>query len=130
MLGVDSKTVRKYLSSEIKIEGLSENEIPSMLLIYRKQLLKGMRQFPSYSRTQIRKCFPKKYMYLYRHDKEWLFEQLPIIQEKKNNQAIVDWASRDREYCSKVENLYKELIELDKPVRITISIRGTANILT
>ncbi|WP_349293965.1 TnsD family Tn7-like transposition protein [Bacillus amyloliquefaciens] len=124
MLGVDSKTVKKYLSSEIKIEDLSENDIPSMLLIYRKQLLKGMRQYPSYSRTQIRKCFPKEYMYLYRHDKEWLFEQLPIIQEKKNNQSIVDWASRDREYCSKVEKLYQELIELDKPVRITISIIG------
>jgi hypothetical protein len=95
-----------------------------MLLIYRKQLLKGMRQYPSYSRTQIRKCFLKEYMYLYSHDKEWLFEQLPIIQEKNNNQGIVDWASRDREYCSKVEKFYKELIELDKPVRITISIIG------
>ncbi|MGE6896847.1 TnsD family transposase [Priestia flexa] len=124
MLGVDSKTVKKYLSSEIKIEGLSENDIPSMLLIYRKQLLKGMRQYPNYSRTQIRKCFPKEYMYLYRHDKEWLFEQLPIILEKKNNQAIVDWDSRDREYYFKVEKLYKELNELDKPVRITISIIG------
>ncbi|MCD8502295.1 MAG: hypothetical protein LRY71_12315 [Bacillaceae bacterium] len=124
MLGVDSKTVKKYLSSEIKIKRLSKNAIPSMLLIYRKQLLKGMRQYPSYSRTQIRKCFPKEYMYLYRRDKEWLFEQLPIIQEKKNNQEIVDWASRDREYCFKVEKLYKELIELDKPVRITISIIG------
>lgn len=121
MLGVDSKTVKKYLSSEIKIEGLSDNDTPSMLLTYRNQLLKGMQQYPSYSRTQIRKCFPKEYTYLYSHDKEWLFEKLPIIQEKKNNKAIVDWASRDREYCSKVEMLYKELIELDKPVRITIS---------
>ncbi|MCH1625331.1 hypothetical protein MJG50_08335 [Fredinandcohnia sp. SECRCQ15] len=92
-----------------------------MLLTYRNQLLKGMQQYPSYSRTQIRKCFPKEYTYLYSHDKVWLFEKLPIIQEKKNNKAIVDWASRDREYCSKVEKLYKELIELDKPVRITIS---------
>lgn len=124
MLGVDSKTVKKYLSSDIKIESLSENVIPSMLLIYRKQLIKGMQQYPSYSRTQICKCLPKEYMYLYRHDKEWLFEQLPIIQEKRNSQAIVDWALRDREYCSKVERLYKELIELDKPVRITISIIG------
>lgn len=121
MLGVDSKTVKKYLSSDIKTEELSESNIPSMLQIYRKQLIKGIRQYPSYSRTQIRKCFPKEYMYLYRHDKKWLFEQLPIIQEKKNNKAIVDWASRDREYCNKVEELYKELIELDKPVRITIS---------
>lgn len=124
MLGVDSKTVKKYLSTEIKIEGQSENDIPSKLLVYRKQLLEGMRQYPSFSRTKIRMCFPKEYMYLYRHDKEWLFGQLPTIQEKRNNQAIVDWASRDREYCSKVEMLYRELIELEKPVRVTISIIG------
>jgi len=61
---------------------------------------------------------------LYRHDKEWLFEQLPTVREKENNQVIVDWAARDREYCSKVKKLYKELIALDKPVRITISIVG------
>ncbi|HZG10944.1 TnsD family Tn7-like transposition protein [Bacillus sp. BNPI-92] len=124
ILGVDSKTVKKYLSSEMRIEELSEKDIPPMLLTNRKQLLKGMQQYPSYSRTQIRKCFPKEYIYLYRHDKEWLFEQLPIIQEKKNNQAIVDWASRDREYYSKVKKLYKELIILDKPIRITISTIG------
>ncbi|ADU31324.1 TnsD family Tn7-like transposition protein [Evansella cellulosilytica] len=96
MFGVDSKTVIKYLSSEIKIEGHSEKSIPSKLLIYRNQLLKGIRQYPSYSRTKIRLCFPKEYMYLYRHDNEWLFEQLPIIQREKNNQVIVDWDSRDR----------------------------------
>ncbi|GAE37136.1 TnsD family Tn7-like transposition protein [Halalkalibacter akibai] len=124
MLGVDSKTVIKYLSSEIKIEGHSEKSIPSKLLIYRKQLLKEMRQYPSYSRTKIRMCFPKEYMYLYRHDNEWLFGQLPIIQREKNNQVIVDWDSRDREYCSKVEKLYRELIELEIPVRVTISIIG------
>ncbi|WP_170006016.1 TnsD family Tn7-like transposition protein [Bacillus fonticola] len=124
ILNVDSKTVKKYLSSEMRIEGLSEKDIPPMLLIYRKQLLKGMQQYPSYSRTQIRQCFPKEYIYLYRHDKEWLFEQLPMIREKQSNQTIVDWSIRDREYCSKVKKLYKELIELDKPVRITISIIG------
>ncbi|WP_275426115.1 TnsD family Tn7-like transposition protein [Bacillus cytotoxicus] len=95
-----------------------------MLLTNRKQLLKGMQQYSSYSRTQIRQCFPKEYMYLYRHDKEWLFEQLPMIREKQSNQTIVDWSVRDLEYCSKVKKLYNELIELDKPVRITISIIG------
>ncbi|WP_335870903.1 TnsD family transposase [Bacillus sp. 2205SS5-2] len=124
MLGVDPKTVKKHLSSEIKIEVVSENDISSRLLTYKRQLVNGIRKYPNYSRTKIRKCFPKEYMYLYRNDKEWLFEQLPKFQEKKNNQAIVDWNSRDREYCFKVEKLYKELIELDKPVRITISIIG------
>ncbi|MGE7307415.1 TnsD family transposase [Priestia megaterium] len=124
ILGVDSKTVKKYLSSEMSIEGLSEKGIPPMLLTNRKQLLKGMQQYPSYSRTQIRNCFPKEYMYLYRHDKEWLFEQLPAIQKKEKPISIVDWDERDQEYCSKVKKLYKELIELDKHVRITISIIG------
>ncbi len=124
MFGVDSKTIKRYLSSEMRIEGLSEKNIPPMLLTNQKQLLKGMQQYPSYSRTQIRNCFPKEYMYLYRHDKEWLFDQLPAIQKKEKPISIVDWDERDREYCSKVKKLYKELIELDKPVRITISIIG------
>jgi hypothetical protein len=124
MFGVDSKTIKKQLSSVIKIEKLSEKDVPTMLQMYRKQLFKGMQKFPSYSRTQIHQCFPKEYIYLYRHDKVWLFEQLPIIQTKKNIDVIVDWSARDREYLSKVKQLYKELMDLDKPVRITISIIG------
>ncbi|MEC0665821.1 TnsD family transposase [Priestia flexa] len=124
MLGVDSKTVKGHLASVEKIEKLPDKVFPPMLHMYRKQLLKGMQQYPSYSRTQIRQCLPKEYIYLYRNDKEWLFEQLPIIQAKEKAKSIVNWDVRDREYLSKIKQLYKELIELEKPVRITISIIG------
>src|SRR5699024_12024812 len=60
----------------------------------------------------------------YRHDKKWLFNNLPINQIKGKPKATVDWESRDCEYYSKIKRLYEELIMLDKPVRITISVIG------
>ncbi|HZH60986.1 MAG TPA: TnsD family Tn7-like transposition protein [Metabacillus sp.] len=124
MLGVDSKTVKRHLTSVAKLEKLPEEVFPPMLHIYRKQLLKGLQQYPSYSRTQIRQCFPKEYMYLYRHDQEWLLEQLPMIQAKEKPKSIVDWDVGDLKYLSEVKQLYKELIELDKPVRIRCRLLG------
>ncbi|WP_342540504.1 TnsD family transposase [Heyndrickxia sp. FSL K6-6286] len=124
ILGVDTKTVKRQLSLAVKIEELSEKDFPPKLHMYRNQLLKGIQLYPGFSRTQIRKCFSKEYMYLYRHDYEWLFDQLPIVQAKEKPKSIVDWGIRDREYLSKVKQLYKELIEIDKPIRITISIIG------
>src|SRR5699024_10036119 len=61
---------------------------------------------------------------LYRHDKKWLFNNLPINQIKGKPKATVDWESRDCEYYSKIKRLYEELIMLDKPARITISVIG------
>lgn len=123
-LGVDSKTVKKYLSMDRQKEKVEGKANPPILQRYRQQLLEGIQQYPNDSRTQIRERFQKEYTYLYRHDKEWLFNHLPINQTKVKPKATVDWEARDREYCSKIKRHYKELIMLDKPVRITISIIG------
>jgi len=37
---------------------------------------------------------------------------------------VVDWSKRDDEYYEKVKQLYKELIALEKPIRITNSLIG------
>ncbi|WP_210124654.1 MULTISPECIES: TnsD family Tn7-like transposition protein [unclassified Staphylococcus] len=124
MLGVDSKTVKNYLSAGGKKEKIKNKVNSPMLQQYRTQLLEGIQQFPDDSRTQIRERFKREYMYLYRHDKKWLFNNLPINQIKGKPKATVDWESRDCEYYSKIKRLYEELIMLDKPVRITISVIG------
>ena len=59
-----------------------------MLQQYRTQLLEGIQQFPDDSRTQIRERFKREYMYLYRHDKKWLFNNLPINQIKGNQKQL------------------------------------------
>lgn len=124
MLGVDSKTVKKYLSKDGQKEIAESKVNPALLQQYREQLLEGIQRYPNDSRTQIRERFQREYTYLYRHDKEWLFEQLPHNSTKGKPKATVDWGARDREYCSKVKKLYKELMTLDKPVRITVSMVG------
>lgn len=124
ILGVDSKTVKKYLNVHEK-EGEIFNISHSLLFKkYREQLIIGIQQYPDYTRTQIRNSFPKQYMYLYRHDKEWLFEQLPKNSKNGIPNMVVDWSKRDDEYYEKVKQLYKELIALEKPIRITNSLIG------
>ncbi|MGY1423457.1 TnsD family transposase [Bacillus cereus] len=124
VLGVDSKTVKKYLESDMNVPNAVMDDFSSKLQLYRERLLRGIRNHPSYSRTQIRKHLPNEYMYLYRQDKEWLFEQLPAKQTKGNPASTVDWKARDQEYLPRIKELYKNLIVLDKPVRITASLIG------
>ncbi len=47
---------------------------------YRNEIIEGIRKFPNLSRTDLRELFKKQYMFLYRHDKEWLMENFPIKQ--------------------------------------------------
>ncbi|WP_071396588.1 TnsD family Tn7-like transposition protein [Bacillus tuaregi] len=124
MLGVDSKTVKKYLSEYEQKEQVGEHAQFPMIEQYRKQLLEGIQQSPGYSRTQIRSCFSKQYTYLYRHDKEWLFQHLPVKRKQSNRNVTVDWSDRDEGYFAKINQLYKELMGLEKPIRITTSLIG------
>ena len=79
---------------------------------------------PDYLRAQVRAALFKEYAYLYRHDKEWLFEHLPALEKKKTPTFVVDWNSRDQEYKAKIRKLHQGLLRLEKPVRITISVIG------
>ncbi|WP_404457143.1 TnsD family transposase [Oceanobacillus kapialis] len=125
MLGVDSKTVKKYLSKDGQKEKAESKVSPQMLQQYRSKLLEGMQQFPNDSRTQIRELFQKEYIYLYRHDRNWLLKQLPRrCEEAHANNTIVDWSARDADYCAKIKQLHNELMALEKPVRITNSLIG------
>lgn len=49
---------------------------------------------------------------------------LPSYQKKQQPTKIVDWSKRDQEYVVKIKRLYKELLELEKPIRITLSFIG------
>ncbi len=70
-------------------------------------------------RTELRKQCKKEYVYLYRYDKTWLFNNLPIKVEKKVDNRIVDWNVRDKQYLKALKEKYKELIKGDDVIRIT-----------
>lgn len=124
ILGVDSKTVKKYLSKD-GIKEKDESKVNSPLLQqYRQQLLEGIEKYPNDSRTKIRERFKKEYTYLYRHNREWLFKKLPNKRRQTSVNKIVDWSARDDEYCIAIKQLYKELLALERTVRVTKSLIG------
>nr|WGD93018.1 TnsD family transposase [Bacillus subtilis] len=123
-LGVDSKTVKRYLEGHKIISNQVKIESKALLEQYKDEMIEGIRKFPHLSRTALRERFKKQYMFLYRHDKEWLIKNLPIKQKKLESTKTVDWNKRDREYFVKIETLYKELLTKERPIRITISAVG------
>lgn len=92
---------------------------------YRIDLLKGMKQFPNYSRTDLSRRFRNAYRFLSVNDKEWFNANMPDKQ-KKVQVNMVDWDMRDQEYYEKITDFYEELLKLEKPVRVTPSAIGRA----
>ncbi|MBG9840061.1 MULTISPECIES: TnsD family Tn7-like transposition protein [Bacillus cereus group] len=123
-LGVDSKTVKKYLERHEVVSNQTKIENKALLKQYRNELIEGIQKLPNLSRTALRERFKKQYMFLYRHDKEWVMKNLPIKQKKPGPTKRVDWDKRDREYVVKIKMLYKELLAKERPIRITISAVG------
>lgn len=123
-LDVDSKTVKKYLKefNETSVKEKS-NEL-ALFEQYRIEIVEGIKKHQDLNRTQIRKQFSKQYIHLYRNDKRWLFEHLPIKKKQNETAKFVDWEKRDKEYHNKIDQLYQELVQSKKPIRITKSIIG------
>ncbi|XBO90237.1 TnsD family Tn7-like transposition protein [Bacillus paranthracis] len=121
---VDSKTVKKYLERHEVVSNQAKIENKALLEQYRKELIEGIQELPNLSRTALRERFKKQYMFLYRHDKEWVMKNLPIKQKKLEPTKRVDWDKRDREYVVKIKMLYKELLAKERPIRITVSAIG------
>lgn len=123
-LGVDSKTVKKYLERHEVVSNQAKIENKALLEQYRNELIEGIQKLPNLSRTALRERFKKQCMFLYRHDKEWVMKNFPIKQKKPEPTKRVDWDKRDREYVVKIKMLYKELLVKERPIRITISAIG------
>lgn len=123
-LGVDSKTVKRNLSEDVEISKIEPAIDQELMAQYKQDIVEMIKQFPQLSRAALRAKCEKQYIYLYRHDKEWLMDILPSKQKKQEPTKVVNWAKRDQEYTAKIKKLYKELLELEKPVRITKSLIG------
>lgn len=98
---------------------LIENVNLKKLRTYKDTILKAMGNDSGFSRSDIRNKCKKEYVYLYRYDKEWLFDNLPAkVRVKQDNQRI-DWCERDNQYLKLLKERYKELIRDESMVRIT-----------
>ena len=84
-------------------------------VLMRKELKSYLLGNPQASRNQIKKM-TKSYMWLYKHDKEWLYENLPATQKVTRNKGI-NWQARDVVLVAQMMSLksgYLSLSALDR----------------
>jgi len=61
----------------------------------REVVLEAIKQYPVYSRTQLREVVQKEYALLYKYDRTWLFEALPANQKRQYHGHKL-WFRRDK----------------------------------
>ncbi|WP_252233893.1 TnsD family Tn7-like transposition protein [Clostridium sp. ZS1] len=137
IMGCDPKTIVKYskklgekqdINSKIMLKKSDNVKLSkNYQTIYSKDILIFKDTHPHCTRTDIRKALSKQYMWLYRNDKKWLYDNLPEIQIKKNlnNKLRVDWEKRDNEIFLKIRKLYIKIMRSLDNIRITESIIGS-----
>ncbi|GFZ33811.1 hypothetical protein CSC2_43370 [Clostridium zeae] len=130
----DPKTILKFDKKlgincfNSSIEGGNADTISKLneakLETAKASILASINENPKSSRTEIRGLCKKEYTLIYRRDRLWLFDKLPKKKKKIEPNKLVSWEERDKEILKLVEAAYRELIELQPPVRITKSIIG------
>lgn len=98
-LGVDSKTTKKYLESNVQNAPIvpKSNE-QNIFKEKRKMFMELRRRYPNYSRTELRKSSSRLYNWLYKNDHEWFTNNLPPVKREQIARTVVDWEERDDEY--------------------------------
>ncbi len=118
-LNTTSGTVKNYLTNPP-----SYKKKFFKLESYKRQMKELMRKFPEYHRFDLYKIAPKIYDYLWKNDLNWFEETLPQRRKRVQHKQIINWEERDKEYTKLIKSCYNELMQLDKPVRISKSIIG------
>lgn len=129
-LGVTPKTVTRYsqqkevtfinaLGTTYTVDDTVKHDIARQQQC-RNQWLKLQKTYYSETKTQLRKRCPEIYMWLYRHDRQWLDIHSPACKRPKPEQDKVDWQTRDDTIAAAIAAAYDAILaEQTKPVRIT-----------
>jgi len=89
--------------------------------IRRERWLTFTRSHPGLNRKQLYRLAPQDFMWLYKNDRTWLWDQLPKpLPKKKYADRRVDWQERDRTLQQEVVRAAAEIRhQPGKPVRVT-----------
>jgi hypothetical protein len=138
-LNVDTRTVKRYVSS-LKLEShwekravksdepiVAESVDRSLVVEQQKeQWIVLQQQYPTLTKTELRKLAPAVYTQLYRHDRDWLKDNSPALQQPISTNERVDWVKRDLEVLDRVKLAVDRMLKVEKPQRLTISGIGKA----
>ena len=91
--------------------------------ICRKRIVKLRQLKPAATRSEIRILAVAEHIWLYRHDKKWLMENLPKALPSENNLGrCLDWSKKDAELAARVSDAAIQIKQMpDKPIRITVT---------
>jgi len=137
-LQVDPKTVNRYVQrfgltpkwrSQTEMQDSDSTELPYLKLGESDDLRAKHRttwstlqtQYPQTSKTALRRLAPATYIWLYRHDQEWLNQHSPPAQKPVYTNNRVDWQARDEQILTQMQEAVQELLATEKPIRITVS---------
>ncbi len=140
-LKVDARTVKRYVSN-LKLESHWEKRAVAVESIkpivtesvdrslvveqHKEQWIALQQQYPNLTKTELRKLAPAIYTQLYRHDRDWLKDNSPALQQPKATNERVDWLKRDLEVLDRVKLAVDAMLKVDKPQRLTVSGIGKA----
>lgn len=91
---------------------------------YKNTIINIMENNPTATRNEIRNKCKKEYIYIYRRDDNWLFDNLPKVTRVVSSHSLVDWNKRDNEILIIVKNKFEELLANNEKIRITKSSIG------
>ena len=129
-LKVDTKTV---ISHAKRLHLINDNSLPTVKKQVkvekvnlqqkeqREKWLKIQKEFPNFSKTELRQKHPAIYIWLYRNDREWFDENSPKKHKIPTINNRVNWQQRDQKILKLSQHCVNELFEQERPVRITIS---------
>lgn len=94
--------------------------------VHRATWVTTLQENPGLSKTQLRKKLPAVYVWLYRHDNNWLNMNSPTRKMQSCQPSRVNWDERDAKLLLEIQQKVRELLlSEEKPERITISRMGT-----
>lgn len=125
-LAVDVNTVTRYLARLAAGPPEEVRQEEDQRKIRRECWLALRAQHPQTGRKGLRSLAKADYVWLYRHDRDWLLTNLPPARSRKRSgKPRVNWAMRDRDLAARILPAALEIRECaGKPVRVTVSAIG------
>lgn len=123
-LKVDPNTVKKYANNKSKTycENEKADEVIQLKEQYRIKWSVLQEEHKSLSKTALRKLQPAVYAWLYRHDRNWLFENSPCAATVSSCINRVNWEQRDKDILKSVKKAVDEILNNDSKVeKVSIS---------
>ncbi|WP_180970065.1 TnsD family Tn7-like transposition protein [Deinococcus planocerae] len=74
---------------------------------------------PEASTSGLRRLIPGVYIWLYRHDRNWLTRNKPLRTTPRPSIPRVDWGRRDTRLARELRRAAQDLLRLERPIRVT-----------